>query len=173
MAGRQVHGRSSRAARGKLVPHQQKSDAGKQAAAVMSALATDIGSPSKIGGNPAQILQALDAQSVTHERVQLLSQRILGIAERALQHVGHHLLTLEPGDDLTQGVKQTTTVAAILVDKWLLVQQQLSHMEGRSGTATVGELNEKAARLLAITQELERRSSAVDITPEKKTAVPE
>jgi len=30
----------------------------------------------------------------------------------------------------------------------------------------VGELNEKAARLLAITRELERRSQAVDITPD-------
>jgi hypothetical protein len=67
---------------------------------------------------------------------------------------------------LAQGVKQTTTVAAILIDKWLLIQQQIQHMEGKSGTATVGELNEKAARLLAITQELERRGRSIDVTPE-------
>lgn len=166
MQKRQVHGRASKAGRGRLVPHQEKSDAGKQASALMSALAEGIGSPSKIGGNPAQILQALDAQSVTPDRVQRLSQRVLGVAERALEHVGHHLLVLEPGEDLTQGVKQTTTVAAILIDKWLLIQQQIAHMEGKSSTATVGELNEKAARLLAITQELERRSQAVDVTPD-------
>jgi len=167
MPKRQVHGRVSRQGRGKLTPHQEKSDAGKQASALLAAVADGIASPAKIGnGAPSLILQALDAQSVTPDRVQRLSQRVLGVAEKALEHVGHHLLALQPGDELTTGVKTTTTVAAILIDKWLLIQQQIAHLEGKSSTATVGELNEKAARLLAITQELERRSKAVDITPD-------
>lgn len=62
-------------------------------------------------------------------------------------------------------VKSTTTVAAILVDKFLLIQQQIQAMEGRSGTATVSELNDKARRLLEITEELEKRGRAVDVTP--------
>lgn len=165
MPKRQVHGRASKQGRGKLTPHQQKSDAGKQAAAIVAGWAPEGIQAARAAGAPSQLLQALDAESVTHERVQRLSQRVLGIAEMALQHVGHHLLALEPGADLSQGVKQTTTVAAILVDKWLLIQQQISHMEGKSSTATVSELNEKAARLLAITAELERRGRAVDVTP--------
>lgn len=166
MPKRQVHGRVSRQGRGKLTPHQEKSDAGKQAAAIMASLAPGIGSPTKLARKPVDILAVLDQQSVTPDRVQRLSQRVLGVAEKALEHVGHHLLALQPGDELTTGVKTTTTVAAILIDKWLLIQQQINHMEGKSSTATVGELNEKAARLLAITRELERRSQAVDITPD-------
>ncbi len=166
MPKRQVHGRSSRQARGKLTPHQDRSDAAKQAAAMVATFVPEGIAAQRASGYESDLLRAMDSQSVTHERVQLLSQRVLGIAERALQHVGHHLIALQPGDDLTQGVKQTTTVAAILIDKWLLIQQQINHMEGKSGSATVEELNAKAARLLEITRELERRGRPIDVTPQ-------
>ena len=119
----------------------------------------------RLAGTPAQALQALDALSVTPDRLQQLGNRVLGLSERALAHVGHHLLNVPFGDEMPKGVKETTTVAAILVDKFLLIQQQIQAMEGRSGTATVGELNEKAKRLLEVTEELERRGRAVDVTP--------
>lgn len=158
--------RPGRQTRGALKPQRkERTPAAETAAALLRMAAPDGTAVERFVGSPAQSLLALDALSITPDRLQQLGNRVLGLSERALAHVGHHLLAVPLGEEMPASVKSTTTVAAILVDKFLLIQQQIQAMEGRSGTATVSELNDKARRLLEITEELEKRGRAVDVTP--------
>lgn len=157
------------AKRGKLTPRREKSDSGNIAQAMIYAAAPNL-QPAQMSGSPAQQLQALQNMAVTPERIAALESTLLGLSERALQHVGHHLITSEPGTDIPKGLKEATTVAAIMIDKLLLLQQNRSNLEGRSGTATMSELTSKAESILAVVREVERRQSqTIDVTPRQNT----
>lgn len=127
--------------------------------------ALDPGLPlSRLDGSPAQQAQALDVMALTPDRVQCFTAQVLGMAELSMNHVMHNLRETPPGDAPPRGTKDWTTIGAILVDKFAILQGLVMRLDG-SSAATVTELNAKAQSLLAVTQELERRSKPVDVTP--------
>jgi len=136
-----------------------------RASAVLSALMPEA-PMGRLAGNHAQEMQALLALAVTPDRVQQLTGLVLGAAELSMRHVASNLQNTPMGGEPPKGTRDWTVVGAILVDKFIVLQQLLANLDGKSGTATVAELNEKAHRLLAITQELERRGRARDVTPD-------
>lgn len=65
-------------------------------------------------------------------------------------------------------LKDATTVFAILVDKGRVLEDLLSHLDGRGSNVSVSEAVRKAGEVQRVLEELERRNrEPVDVTPPK------
>lgn len=154
--------------RGKRRARTEHNSPVERATAVLQAL--DPTAPmSRLADSPAHQLLALESLAVTPERVQQLTAKVLNMTELSMNHVLHNLRETALGDAPPKGTKDWTTIGAILVDKFSILQNLVMHLDGRTSGASIQELNRKAAELVSVTQELERRSAAVDVTPKPKS----
>jgi hypothetical protein len=137
-------------------PRNSREDAARMLSPIMP---KDVPT-ARLLGAPSQEEQALLSLAVNAERVENVAQLVLGMSEIALRRV----LTGMLQDEIPAGTKDLTTIAAILVDKFAVLQNTAGRMGG-AGSATVADAMEKASKIAAVMAEMERRNVTVDVTP--------
>jgi hypothetical protein len=148
--------------RGKLMPPRPGAD-----------LPTDMivqaaGSPENVG-----ILMSSQHQltAVTPQRIENLRDAVMECGELAITRV-KTMIVETPMGDAPRGLKDWTTSAAILIDKFAILHGLTA---GGAGAQGVGDLEKRIALLLAAQTELKRRleerdteQAPLDVTPGSK-----